>query len=381
MKPPLLLFCILSIKSGCTWLALNIFTKLTVVSDPYSYVAGNFGNDLTAGRTQFVGILANVLANLTNETMPHYIFSWSSGIAIWLFLLQIPRTFGRFLMPLFFLPSVAMWTSLVSKESLAATGVCLILSGWVRIIRSRGHFLVTSLLLISGFLLYGYLRPHFALGAAALVFLTTLLHPSLSASPKGRYFRNPLQRFSTGMLILAIFLLTLAGYKKFFAGLDDIISQSLVYFRHDIGGSSRNAWLSWRTNSDFYENAWWALPFSVIGPLPTEALEKLKFMSALMEGLFIFFLPILAFLLFIRRVRRSPDAYTRYLYQLFFIGLPLVTAYLYAVHAPHGTMNAGSAVRYRAGFEYLLTVTWTFMGLQILKSHRDAKVQPSGASP
>lgn len=377
MRPVLLLFCILVAKSGCTWLALNVFTKITVVYDPFSYVSGNFGDDLTAGRTQFVGILAHTLGKLTNATMPHYLFSWFSGLTIWVLLIQMPWRLGRFVLPLFFLPSVAMWTSLVSKESLGAAGACFILAVWVRIIRRAGHFTVTALLLITGLLLYGYLRPHFSVGAAALILFSLILHPSLRAASMTRYFSNPIHRFSTGVVVLTLSTLAWIGYAKFFAGLDDIISQALVYFRHDIGGSSRNAWLSWQSHADFYENTWWAVPFSVIGPLPLEALDKLKLIPALAEGLFIFLIPILVFLVFVRQIRRSPDDYTRYLYQLFFLGLPLTTLYLYLVHAPLGTMNAGSAVRYRAGFEYLITVTWAIIGLQILERHKGLNISPS----
>jgi hypothetical protein len=372
MKPNSLLIFILLLKAACSWLALNVFTKFTVILDPFSYATSNFSGDMWAGRTQFVSAIASYLAGIINPTVPHYVFAWLNGVAVWIFLIQIPRSMRFIILPLFFLPSVAMWTSLVSKESIAATAVCLILAGWVRIISRQGHSLLTFCTLCGGLFVYGFLRPHFALGAVALVVLSLILIPYLRLTMNGPLLRNPLANLSFGIIITIGLICALSSYQQFRLGLDDIVGQALTYFRHDIGGSSRNHWLTWSQHSDFYDNAWWSIPFGVIGPLPGEVMEKAKFAPALAEGLLIFFIPLIAFLVFVRKIKRHPDSHIRYLYKMFFIVLPIVTAYLITVHAPHGTMNAGSAIRYRAGFEYLITIPWIWMGLQIFKAHGEA---------
>ena len=359
----ILLILIILVKIALTWLALHFFVNLTIVSDPFTYATTTIRDDFLVNRTSFVGFIASSITEFSNPVIPHYIFSVFSGIAIWILLREIPARWTWITLPLLFLPSVSMWSALVSKESLAAASLCLILTAWIRIIRSSGSWILTGFYFLFGMPFYTFLRPHFALGALALFVGTVLLKP-------GRDQILPrVSRLNTNVLAGLVLIFLISVHKQFFNGLDQIIRQALVYFTLGIGGSSRNTWLTWNSESSFYDNAWWAIPFSVIGPLPSEIIEKTLFIPAFFEGVFIFLIPFVACILLVPKIKKNPEPQLLYLYRIFFLLLPLTTIYLYIVHAPLGTMNPGSAIRYRTGFEYLITIPWIYIGLKIYATH------------
>jgi hypothetical protein len=372
MRSLRLLFLIILIKIACTWLALNVFVNLTSVSDPFTYVETDQHSEFLSNRTQFVGFLASSIASISNSMFPHYAFSLLSGLAIWVLVVQIPKRFIWMILPILFLPSVSVWSALVSKESLAVSALCLVLAAWTRVLQNKAPTSVTVACFTSGALFYSFLRPHFAVGAIALVGASLLLQPKPSNRSLATTFIPRVYRLDTTILISMVIIGCLCCYSLFFEGLNKIIRQSLVYFTYGIGGSSRNSWLSWNSEASFYENAWWAVPFSVIGPLPAEIMEKPLYAPAFLEGLLIFCVPLFCLLLLVPKIKKKPDAKLLYLYRVFFIVLPLVTTYLYLVHSPLGTMNSGSAIRYRTGFEYLITVPWLFIGATIYSLHNNS---------
>ena len=366
--PLLLLTLILKIAS--TWFALNVFVKLTTVSDPFTYVETTTYQDFLTNRTHLIGFIASTIGQYTNTTLPHYFFSIINGIAIWILLCQIPPRAIWCFPPLVFLPSIAAWSSLVSKESLAISALCLILAAWIRILECKGKSLVTLMYGAIGFLFYGFLRPHFALGAFLLVISSIILRPNASVYGRKAILNPSFHRLGTPTVIFTGLCAFLLFRKYFFDGVDKVIGQSLVYFTIGLGDSSRNSWLPWNDVTSFYTNAWWAVPFGVIGPLPSEVLEKNIFAPAFLEGIFIFSLPFVACFTLVFRIKKNPESNLLYFYRLFFLVLPVVTAFLYFIHAPLGMMNPGSAIRYRTGFEYLVTITWVYIALRIDSIHR-----------
>jgi hypothetical protein len=364
-----LLVFILLIKFTCSWLALTFFVNLTSVSDPFTYVETDQHSDFLSNRTHFVGFLASSIASISNDVLPHYIFSLLSGLAIWMLMIQIPKRLTWLILPILLLPSVSVWSALVSKESLAVSGLCLLLGAWVRILQNKSQFLVTVSYFTAGTLIYSFLRPHFAVGAIALVVATVVLQPNSNRRHLALAAIPSAHRLKTSFLVSLLAILCFCSARLFLDGLNKIIRKSIIYFAYGTGGSSRNSWIEWNSESSFYDNAWWAVPFSVIGPLPAELVEKPLFLPAFLEGLIIFLLPVICLLVFAHKIKRNPDAKLLYFYRVFFIILPIVTVYLYLVHSPLGTMNPGSAIRYRTGFEYLITVPWLFLGATIYSLH------------
>ena len=368
MKKPTLLILILLSKLLASWFAIHFYTQLTVVSDPFNYARASYSGVFFESRTAFIGNFAGLLARNLGENAPHYIFSMISGFAIWGLLIQTSWSVTKILLPLLFLPTITMWTGLVSKESLAASATAVVLMIWIQIIQRRENLVSVGILGLA-LSLYAFVRPHYCVGAAVLVGGTWILRPNIGGGSPFKGVSIP--KFSEGVLCLFLFLILLITHKQIAAGLGKIISQALVYFAYPDGASSRNNWLKWSEPADFYYSTWWGIPFSIIGPLPSEVIKRPKMVFAFVEGLIIFLLPLAAFIAFVRKIKRTPDQNLRYLYRIFFIILPVTTGFLFLVHAPFGTVNSGSAVRYRVGFEYLVTITWLYIALEISRHHRN----------
>jgi hypothetical protein len=371
---PSLLAIVIALRIAATWCALNVFTKLTNVQDPFLYVRGDFQDENFASRTNFIGNLGAFLGRTYGDLAPHYIFSVFVGLCLWIFLLQVPGRYRIFFLALSFLPSVTMWTALVTKESIAASALLLCLAAWAQTVIGKIN-LWTCALAITGFFFYAVLRPHFSLGLAYLLIGTWFLQPKGSKSTgSGRAAFN-LSKLSYGAILLLMTISMAILYRPFLDGLNQVITVSLQYFRGDAGGSGRIHWLAWHTHDDFYHNLYWAVPFGVIGPLPGEAINGVGFLLAFIEGFAIFIFPIIALLAFGLKFKRRPSPTLNYLYRVVFLVILPMTAYLYVIHAPLATPNPGSAIRYRAGFEFLLTIPILYVSLIIRQIHvgRDSR--------
>jgi hypothetical protein len=374
LSAPSLLALILALRIAATWCALNIFTKLTNVSDPFLYVRGEFQDDNFANRTNFIGNLGALIGRNFGELAPHYIFSVFVGFCLWILLLQVPQRYRILFLALSFFPSVTMWTALVTKESIAASALLLCLAAWVRTVLGKIN-LWTCALALTGLFFYAVLRPHFSLGLMYLFIGTWFFQPRQHKSNGPARPAFNLSSLSYGAILLLMTVTMAILYRPFLEGLNQVINLSLQYFRSEAGGSGRIHWLAWHTQDDFYRNLFWAVPFGVIGPLPGEAFNGVGFMLAFIEGVAIFIFPVISLLTFGLKFKRKPSPMLNYLYRLLFLVILPAIFYLYVIHAPLATPNPGSAIRYRAGFEYLLTIPILYISLLVRHIHleRDSR--------
>ena len=366
-----LLVIIVILKLAASWVALNVFSHLTAVSDPFAYVSGDVTNDVFSNRTNVIAYIGSMLGRQFGPLAPHYIFSTVSGACLWIFLLQVPSNYRIYFLFLAFFPTVTMWLGLVTKESIATSAMLLCLAAWARFISGKFDLLAVFWAIV-GFTTYAFLRPHFSLGLAYLLVGTYLFRPQPRFHKiRLRLINMRFSRLSNGVIFCLLTCVTAAFLPHFLDGLDRVINLSLSYFGNATGGSVRTNWLPWHQLNDFYENILWLVPTGVIGPLPSEALNGATFFAAFLEGAVIFIMPIIALFTFKLRVKRKPTPELQYLYRLIiFVIFPMIF-YLYVIHAPLAAPNSGSAIRYRAGFEYLLTIPISYVSLLIRRTYLD----------
>lgn len=351
-----LLFIVI-LKMLATVTALTLYARVTNFSDSAAYTSGELIGEDWFNRTFFVGNLAYGIARTIGQSGAYFAFSALSAFGIWLILMEFPQRVRTSAFMLFFLPTVAMWTSIVGKESLSSFCLCLVLWWWSRWLRNLGSLRTWAALVIG---LYGYyiIRPHYAVALLYLAVVTIALTPNRVTTEPHLCVIPPttLARINGRYIVLIFALAALALYPYFFAGMDQIIEKAIGYFPNNASRANRHAWLGWTTNADFWNNAWWALPFGIIGPLPHEVVSRPEFALNFVEGLFLVLFPILHATFLATYLRRFP-----HLRRVLLFGVVPMLSVLALVHAPFGAPNPGSAVRYRAGFEYLLTIPFIML--------------------
>ena len=355
------------IKIFATWFSLNIMTKLTPIYDPFAYTAGTLTGAESFNRTNFVALIAQNIAKISYPETPHYVFSVLTGFFLCCFLAQLRPRFWPYFIILGLLPSVTIWCSLVTKESLAVDALLLCLTAWVRILSGR-HGVSTFLIALTGLIFYSFLRPHFGLCMSLLLFGTTLLLPS-HANPNHRtIISRQFSRLNNFTIALVLIISIATCSPLILAGVTKIFYLSQGYFSYEMGRSGRGTWLIWKEITDYYDNVLWGIPFGVIGPLPSEATTNILFLAAFVEGILVLLTPILPLLIFSRPTMKNPSQTQIYFSRvLYFVVFP-VTFLILLVHSPMGMPNPGSAVRYRAGVEYLLTFPALILALFHLNS-------------
>lgn len=340
------------IKLFALWFSLTVFSTYTKLADADSYVAGEWVSKVWFDRTYSVGNISYFLASNLGKNWAYIVFALVSGLGIAITMIRMPSAAFWRIGPLFFLPSTTIYTSIPGKESLAGFGICLILAWWFSFLENKKTILTLTVLPL-GLFIYAFLRPHYALAVCYIVFLTLIWRPVFKVSNKIINFYC-MNRLSFGVVFLVITMTVAFSLPNFFDLMSNLIKVALSYFPAGNGRADRHAWLSWTVEEDFWTNLWWSLPFSIIGPLPNEVVERPIFLPFALEGMF-----ILALILFalIRLVKCGNLQKQKYTLTVIVPGLLL----LVMLHAPFGTANPGSAIRYRAAFEWILLIPLVFL--------------------
>lgn len=338
---------VISLKLFTAWFAMSILSKFTTLADAPSYVAGAWTSATWTERTFFVGNLAFFIAQNLGVEWTYYIFSFISSIGILLVLYSVEKKMLPWITTLLLLPSATIFTSIPGKECLAGFGGCLILAWWLKFLKSPKTWSTITLLPV-GLLLLTFIRPHYSLAAFYLVIMTILWEPMFRVSLSPIKFYT-LSRLSSGIILTGLSLGVAFFWPKIAGGMTSIVSLALQYFPAGDGRSDRHSWLNWRQQTDFWDNSYWALPFSIIGPLPQEALARPAFIPFFIEGFFILSLVIFSLIKSLLAKNSQKRKFA-----LCVLGPTIMI--LIVVHAPFGTANPGSALRYRSALEWLLII-------------------------
>jgi hypothetical protein len=276
-----------------------------------------------------------VLINLGFQTVAF------AGIVVLLRSFQ-PR-YRIVILPLLMLPSFTVWSSIASKEAIVVGALGFVLAGFVRMYSGAGRFGLVSLASLALVALY---KPHYMPALITLIF---------GAWAARRIQQKAFLPFA-GMLVSA-------GLIFVFAEELGRLAISVVPHFENFGSSRPPYFVE---VGDFLAKAPYGMFQSFVGPTLDEASVGMLQMVSLAESFVI--LCALGLVTLIRLPTMS-------VFQ-FFLGSLTVFWILFATY-PLSIMNAGSAIRYRTGYEMLILVVFVFFMAKGPFQHWMGKTRPA----
>ena len=313
--------------------ATQVFARFTPLVDSQLYLNGYYTIDQFF-RTQVIQWLATALNSLgAGDYFTHFIFAIISVLGLAYYYLTGGRRW--ILMLTLLLPSSLVWSSIVGKEAIFFGGMGLGLVIWSKYTVSSLNWadIIIAALAIG---VCAVLRPHY-LVALLWLFLATALFKRL----EGKAWISLLLLFVVGALAV------------YFTGLWDELTLRGWGGIDATARASRFQFFGILHNGEGYQSYKSLLPLGlilgIIGPMPSEVLNRIEFLPFFLEGMLILLAPFLIFLLAIKRGLHRDTIFLR----MFFGCLLPAILILLVIHAPFGFLNPGSAIRWRVNFEQI----------------------------
>lgn len=335
-----LLALILFIKATTTFLTLVFVDPISPLNDARYFLKWSLVTLDTSSwsfglyREAAVGIIAGYLKHLsTPDYIVHLFFSFMSGTAIW-WLFRDRDLYGWRLFVLILLllsPAVAIWGSTVSKEALSIVFSCLFFRALLDTYEKREMRGWATLILF--LLLFALMRAHYAIG---LFWLMVTMGCALIFS----------KRVSARPAIMVLCLSSLGAiilfWNPFWGVLENwVMPEARRYFLTHTSAHLNRPWVEFYTRWDFLKNLWWGMPFSIIGPLPSEMSGHpglaLLFASGIMT------ITLYGICIVAAGRRLISDNFGSIFFWCGVVPAALITC---LAHYPFGILNAGSAIRY-----------------------------------
>lgn len=346
---------VLAIKLLGTAFAMGVYARFTPLSDSDNYVRSSLtiGDSSELSRTIIVKLVAGATASVFGPVGANIIFSLIVGAALYGVISQLSgarrtRAFGAIL-----LPSVMVWTSIVGKEAFAVVGLLLVFRAWGRyLIRADGW--IDKVLVLIGLLLIGVIRPPYLVAVVWLLGATALFVPRRPDESVFGFIRG-VSSVSNGILIAGLLMFGILFFNQIYFLVSAVVDRGLIYFGQSATSTDRG-WVVWTTHMDYWRSLWWSLFFGIIGPLPSEVVRRPIFFPFFVEGILIFYLCIAGIFQSIRSATLLNPMARRAFFRIVGFGFFPAMGWLLIVQAAFGTVNPGSATRYRTGFEFFLTI-------------------------
>jgi hypothetical protein len=320
--------------------ATEVFARFTPLVDSKLYLDGYYTAD-PFFRTRVIQWLATAVNSWGGgDYLAHLTFAMISALGLAYYYLTGGRRWILILTLL--LPSSLVWSSIVGKEAIFFGGMGLGLVIWSKYTVSSLNWvdIIIAALAIG---VCAALRPHY-LVALLWLFLATALFKRL----EGKAWISLLLLFIVGAL--AIYFvdlwehgtlweeLTLRGW----GGIDATARASRFQSLEILPNTS----VGWERYNSLLPLG---LILGIIGPMPSEILNRVEFLPFFLEGMFILLAPFLIFLVAIKRGLHRDTIFLR----MFFGCLLPAILILLVLHAPFGLLNPGSAIRWRVNFEQI----------------------------
>lgn len=327
-----LLTLILFIKTFTTFLTVFLVDRISPLRDAAYFL--NWSERPGKLRDFLAGQMASSLKHLLQADIAvHLVFSFCSGFAVWWLLRDRDLRGWKIwaLIVLLFSPAVAIWGSCVSKEAISIVFACFFFRFFLDLYEKNKSL---NLLWMMCFLvLYGIFRIHFVIGLMWMV-MAFYLSEFLA------------DRFSFKAVAITFYLLTLICVTIFWDQLWQPIEQFVMpiarkaYAIH-VDARTNRLWVDFSTRWDFIKNLWWGIPFSIIGPLPTEALRRPSLWPLLFGGVVTLGVYITCIVSAGRRLCVS-----NFGSMFFWCGVVPSLVITCLAHYPLGILNAGAGIRY-----------------------------------
>lgn len=323
----LMIFLIIKISSSLITSA--VISNLINIPDHQIYA-----NQLYSGqeylRTLLIFWLSKFFLFITFESKPvtHIMFSLLSGLGILYFSVKLKSIKPLILL---LLPSSFIFTSIAGKEAICYLITSLLIIDWVKFI-DKTHCKKIIIRVILYLCIFGMLRPHYAY-CFILLFL-------LSYSIEQNYINKKLVY---GIIITISSILIYYSYHKFLVP-------------HAFGGINKNfnfdRFITFGINNHEDLRRVFDISFflGIIGPYPQEALNKIKLIPFLIEGLFILLFPIVFYV--INRKKLCSLINIKKNKHFIYVLIPTIVM-LMSIHSAFGILNMGSSIRWRVNFELL----------------------------
>ena len=105
--------------------------------------------------------------------------------------------------------------------------------------------------------------------------------------------------------------------------------------------------------------------FGIVGPFPSELLDRPEFIPFFIEGIIILISPLIIGIFLFKKTRKTKNN----IYILNFIyGVVPAIIIVALMHAPFGVLNPGSAIRWRVNFELIFYMAPLLLFLEAKKN-------------
>jgi hypothetical protein len=344
----LLLFLVL-LKLSVTCFSVFIYAKFSPFLDAERYLSATLNSwdfSLLFDRTLFTDFVYAALKHVLGwDLLVHLFVSAALSFVLWYVLKSEYRYLNKpLLLGCLLLPHFLIWTGVVGKEALAIAGFLLLVKVCVDLVVWNQLKLVA---LFIGLFISLIERPHYAL---AYIYLLAMAFVISKSQLKLMSLFLPNKSFIllvTATLFLGViyFYLKPLSYSK----LNEIMIYCQSAFLNSIQCKTNRWDILWENPSDFFYNAYWGIPMSLIGPTLSEAVARPVLYPVFIEGCFCFIL-LLVLLYHLVQLIKASSSYSSFIIWGF---LPALVLGL-LVNYPFGIFNTGSAIRYKQSLSPLL---------------------------
>lgn len=291
--------------------------------------SGNLWETLTFS-TQFIHFISYISGGgWTSQA----VFTIFSIIGIWYPLKRVQETRDfKLVIYSLYLPTILMWTSPIGKEVITVLSLGILLGCWCDYMSDKNFSVILFLFALYLLILF---KPQYCIPIAGSIIVYK--------TPLAGLRRVP----TLGLLIITAIAVGLILY--FWGELNQLFLSFGMYFDPSARMTRGTIWIN---EGDFLTKMPIGIWLSVFGFSPFELIKSFNFLNlfSFLESLFTCM--IVARLM---RFRRWEGLVKPYVVSLVIILLFLV------VHYPYGSLNPGSAARYRSGFlPFIITFLYSF---------------------
>lgn len=327
-----------------------IFSRFTFLGDSETYLSSPlvFSIGVLFNNTLLVSYLtAQLKFFLFFDLFVHFVYLFFTFYSILKLLnrLKLSANVELCLVLILCFPSFAMWTSVVSKESLTVFFSSFIIIWFIDLIeRSKFTYSIYWYLFCLYFVFI--LRPTVGIG----ILLAILAQVFINFKYINKYIK----------FFILIFTIFIGGIISYFLTSEfiqnDFLPLAVEYFNpQQFDSQSTRSGDFWNSEFDFFLKAPYGIFLANLGPTFIETINKPQFIPYFVEGMFfwglVFYFLLSNFIKFCVRKKVSPNFL---IFLIFLLGLILFVNY------PFGVFNPGSATRYRSSYFHIIVTLFFY---------------------
>lgn len=315
-----------------TFLALAVYSRFTTLGDSAAYIASAHSKvNWFINSTAIMDYLASSVSLFVGSYGTHIFFCILAFYGIYLSLEKANLNKRTLYLALIFLslPSIGIWTSIVSKESI----MCFACGVFIRFliqVHKREPIDKWITLSLATYIISVFKPQYLAVFIPILVYLKY----------KNTFFYSASAKVLILLLYIAFVISIAVMYSESIQQLALIVSS---HFNPD-AASTRNE-IFWKEPYEFFTKLPYGFYISFVGPTLAEASVKITHLMSFIESWIIIMIGVRFYLYsFLERSKTL-----RLDINILLLSVIIYFGFMF-FHYPFGVMNPGSAIRYRAGF-------------------------------